>query len=158
MTRLGLVAVSTVATLALFGPASAEEFVDPGGYLVLGGITAFEQFQDTGGTPIENSLGFEIRGGYRFTRNLSVEGQLDFWSGFDLTVDFDDAEPEVPDTGELTVDGGIFTANVKAALPFGRIQPYALAGLGGMWARLRSTYPTGTICTPGYWGWWCENT
>jgi opacity protein-like surface antigen len=75
-----------------------------------------------------------------------------------MIVDLDDDIPEAPDESELTIDGGVFTANVKGTLPFDRIQPYALVGLGGMWARLRSTYATGAVCTPTYWGWWCEGT
>ena len=71
----------------------------------------------------------------------------------------DTAPPEIPDPLRLTADGGNFTANIKAYAPwFGRFQPYGMVGIGGMWARLRTRFATGTVCTPGWPGWWCTGT
>jgi len=134
-----------------------QEFEEPGGYLVVGGLTAWDDFADKSGTPVDESLGFEIKGGYRFTRHIAAEVDANFLSGFDMEVQLNlpPGEP-APDPADLTIDGGLFTVNAKGILPFGRIQPFGLVGIGGMWARLRTTYPVGTVCTPGFWGWYCN--
>jgi len=146
--------VATLVGLSAGSSALAQSYTDPGGYLVIGGISAFESFQNTQGTPIDDSLGFNIRGGYRFLPQLSAELELDFISGFDFEFDL----PVAPGRAALTIDGGTLTANAKAHLPLGRIQPFGLVGLGGMWARLRTTHPVGTTCTPYYWYWYCTGT
>lgn len=145
--------LSMALVLLLGGFAAAGEFDDPGGYLIIGGLTAFEQFQGTDDTDISNSMGVELRGGYRFLEYLSAELELDWLSGFDFEV----APPAIsPRTAKLTIDGGQFTANVKAYLPFGRIQPYGLFGLGLMYGRVRSTYAVTTVCSPYWYYWYCS--
>ena len=65
--------------------------------------------------------------------------------------------PHAEGTAYLTVDGGNGGVNARAYAPWlGRLQPYALVGVAGQWARLRTTYPTGWVCSPGFW--WCQGT
>jgi opacity protein-like surface antigen len=126
-----------------------NDFTDTGGYVVLGGLYGFEDFQDTENASVDDSWGFEFRGGYRFNDYLAAEGELDLLDGFDMKV------PMPPfGTGRFTVDGGLVTANAKAYLPLGRFQPYAILGAGVMWTDLRTTYPVGYSCGP----WWCYST
>jgi len=130
----------------------AQDFTETGGYVVIGGINAFEDFESTEDADIDDTMGFQFRGGYRFNDYFAAEGEFDWLDGFDLKFD-------IPDEGreKLTVDSFLITANAKAYLPLGRFQPYALLGAGVMWANIRTSYPVGTICRPGYWGWWCSN-
>jgi opacity protein-like surface antigen len=142
-------------------PALADEnpYAQPGPYMIVAGLNAFQDFQDTP-VDFDNTLGLAIRGGYRFGGFLAAEGAFEFLSGFDASVDFPPpVPPGVPNPAPITAEGGNFTANVKAYLPWwGRIQPYGLVGVGGMWGKLRTGWSTGTVCTPGYTGWWCSGT
>lgn len=127
---------------------------DPGPYMIIAGLNSFEHFQDTG-EDFTNSWGFAARGGYRLNKWLAVEGALEFLSGYDVNVAL--APPPPGASADLTVDGGNGGANVKLYAPwFGRLQPYGLLGIGGMWAELRTTYPTGYVCDPIYW--YCSGT
>jgi opacity protein-like surface antigen len=145
----GLAIVMALLMVNLAFAESCEDYCDPGWYLILGGLTAWDQFQDTEEADIGTSLGFELRGGYRVLKYFAAEGQIDFLSGFRLRTGD-------PDVGDLEIDGTVFTANAKGYLPFERFQPYGLVGLGGMYARVRTAEAVGTICSPGFYGWWCS--
>ncbi len=150
MKLAGRVGLSLVIALLMVNSASANEFYDPGPYLILGGLTGFHQFDAPDEADIGTSLGFELRGGYRLLKYFSAEGEIDFFTGFKLRTGD-------PDVGDFQVDGFNFTANAKAYFPLGRFHPYALVGLGGMYAQLRTDQPVGTTCSPSYWGWWCND-
>jgi opacity protein-like surface antigen len=145
----GLAIVMALLMVNLAFADSCEEYCDPGWYIILGGLTGWDQFRNTEGADIGTTLGFELRGGYRVLEYFAAEGQIDFLSGFRLRTGD-------PDVGDLEIDGTVFTANAKGYLPFGRFQPYGLVGLGGMFARVRTAEAIGTICTPGFYGWWCR--
>ena len=145
--------VFVILFLLIAGPLSpglsfAGEYTDTGGYIVLGGLYGVEDFQDFEDASVDDSWGFEFRGGYRFNDYLAVEGEYDYLDGFDMKV-------PIPLFGRkrFTFDGGLVTANVKAYLPLGRFQPYAIFGAGVMWADLRTSYPVGWVCGP----WWCSS-
>ena len=108
----------------------------------------FEDFQDIEDASVDDSRGFQFRGGYRFNDYLAVEGEFDYLDRFDMKI------PTIPSigTGRVSVDVGLVTANAKAYLPLGRVQPYAILGAGAMWADLRTSYPVGWVCGP----WWCS--
>jgi len=138
----------------------ADRWINTGGYFVVGGLTGWDAFDQNRGQDFDATLGFEIRGGARLNKYLAIEAAGDFLSGFDTTVELSappNPSPPLPNPPEvdLTVDGGNVTVNVLAYFPFGRIQPYALVGLGGMWARLRTTHAVGTYCYPGWYTWYC---
>lgn len=148
--------IGLVSTVLFAAPVAAQDYAAPGGYLILGGLNAFQHFSNTGGNDFTDSWGFEMRGGYRMNPFLALEVGGDFLSGFETNA-------FVQQTGRreaLTIDGGNITANAKVHLPwFGRLQPYGMFGLGGQWARLRSTYQTGTVCGPGFnFYWYCTGT
>jgi hypothetical protein len=166
--RLGIFTLLAAAlmlpgTRADAGNFSGDEFVNAGGYLVVGGTNGFEQFRKDVGVDFDNTMGFEVRGGYRFMPNLAAEISGEFISGFETRIINDGTNAAIPPTAiptfDLTIDGGNVTANVLAYLPFGRIQPYGMLGLGGMWSDLRTTYSVATYCRPGGyyygWGWYC---
>lgn len=156
-TLLVALVAAVLVTTAWSPEANANDrFSDPGAYLTLAGMNGFEHFQDAG-EDFDNSWGFVIRGGYRFNRFLAFEGALEFASGYEVDIEAEPPVVPVPVTVPLTIDGGTGTGNVKLYAPwFGRIQPYGLVGIGGQWARLRSTYTTGWSCSPGFW--YCQGT
>jgi hypothetical protein len=169
MIRGLIVAISTM--VMAMGTANAANFsggdwVNTGGYLFLGGLTAWENFDlkpiNTGAgiqdPKFSTSFGFSIKGGYRFMPFLAAEIEGNFLSGMDTTIIVQEqAIPFRNFPADLTVDGGIITGNILAYLPLGRLQPYGLFGLGGSWMNLRSRYPVTTVCGPGwYWGWYCS--
>jgi hypothetical protein len=145
------------------GTPRGDDHVNLGGYLMIGGLTGFETFQRDGGQDFDSSFGFVLKGGARLHRNFAAEVEGNFLSGFDTVVDLRN-NPGIPagfpPFAALTVDGGNVTVNAVAYLPLGRIQPKAIVGLGGMWARLRSTYPVGVVCSPSYYFyyWYCADT
>ena len=74
----------------------------------------------------KNSWGGNARLGYRFNPVASFELQ---WEGLE---EFSES------TGSGTkIDGWVGTGNLKASLPFDRLQPYAIFGAGMMQARTR---------------------
>ncbi|MBW2231722.1 MAG: outer membrane beta-barrel protein [Deltaproteobacteria bacterium] len=154
--------VAMIAGAANAQNYSGHQWVDTGGYLFLGGMTAWENFEDTGniGDPrpaadFSTSLGFTIKGGYRFMPYLAAEVEGNFLSGFDTLVNVPAGQPPgVPPVFPLTVDGGAITFNALAYFPLGRIQPHAIFGLGGNWMNLRTTYPVATVCSPSWYYWW----
>jgi opacity protein-like surface antigen len=131
--------------------ASADDFINTGGYLVLGGMNGFEQFQNTKPfvLDVDNTMGFEIKGGYRAHKFLAAEFEGVFLSGFDGKIALGTIDPAFPLLVPLTVDGGHVMTNVLGYLPFGRFQPYAMVGLGGMWTRVRTTNAVLLACSPG---------
>jgi len=154
--RTALLTIMT-AVMFLAPSARAEEWMEPGAYLIIGGLNSFEHFQETREQDFDNSWGLAVRGGYRVNDFLAVEGVLEFLSGYEVRIPLEDQGPIVNATADLTIDGGNGGVNLKAYAPwFGRLQPYALVGVGGQWARLRTTYPTGYVCNP--WYWYCSGT
>jgi opacity protein-like surface antigen len=72
--------------------------------------------------PAGNSIGMDVRGGYRFHPHVAVEGQLGYFNN--VGGDFGG--------GDVDLRTLSFTANVKKFFPIGagRWQPYLLAGIG----------------------------
>jgi hypothetical protein len=143
---------------------SGNDFVNTGGYMIIGGLTGFSNFDDPNNVPPpqwDASFGFVLKGGARLNPFLAFEAEFDYLSGFDALVDISGL-PQFPGSGlppqvALTLDGGNVTANAVVYFPLGRFQPKGIVGLGGMWAELRTTNVTSTVCYPGwYWyGWYC---
>jgi len=148
--------IRTLSTLCvallMSGPALADVYSKPGVYAFLGGLTALESFPEVAGASYGNSYGFDARVGLRLNDYLAFEVEGNFLSGFDVDV------PTQGGTAKFNLEGGNVTANAKVVLPLGRFQPYALVGIGGMWADLRTRDITGVTCTPGFFGWWCAGT
>jgi opacity protein-like surface antigen len=130
---------AAAATLAAL-PVSAQEagdassrFARRGVFLGLGALYALENFDtDAAIEDPDNELditaddagGLELRGGYRVHPNVALEMLYQFYGGFavkERTTDVDDH-----------FDGWSLTAGGKLYPFLGRVQPYALAGLGGL--------------------------
>jgi opacity protein-like surface antigen len=124
------------STLLLPATARGEETYDrTGPYVGVGFAYGIENFglgklEDFAGTElsVDNSPGFDIRGGYRFHPNLAVEGDVQYFTGFDINE---------KGGGKLgTADTLAVTVDAKGYPLTGRFQPYGLLGLGFM----RSTF------------------
>ena len=144
--------ICAISSLSAAEEPEEGDFVNTGGYIVLGGVTAFNNFSDIPPTfNFDTSLGFMLRGGYRIDRYFSVEAEGNFLSGWDT----DDTVVPGIDASDFTLDGGIATINALAYLPLGRFQPHLTVGLGGMWGQLRTTASTSEICGPNEF-WFCQ--
>jgi len=112
LTLLALVIVfsSPARTLA------APDYARTGPYIGIGLGLGFENFDDLGGLDIDTGIGVDVWGGYRFLPNFAAEAQVEYLDRFD--------------TGPLEASALTFTANLKGYALTGRLQPYALVGIG----------------------------
>lgn len=127
MLRFALIASATLLFLAATS-ASAQydygaDYARNGFYLGLSGVAAFEDFKKPGGVSIDDSLGLNFRGGYRFHPHLAAEAQFEWIEGFDVSGS---------SSGVDEVEAWTFTGNLKAYLLTSQVQPYALFGMGVM--------------------------
>ncbi len=143
------VGIGTVLLLSLVfcGSASAQqEFSEfgttPSPYISLAGVYGLCNFSDSAGSnqescgdELENSFGMNIRVGYRFNRWVAVEGQVEWMAGFDAKDVSNWGEPGLTSASADTL---AFTVNARFYPLIGRIQPYALIGLGGVNSWLNS--------------------
>ena len=135
--RLGIQHILLVSFVVISwaSAAAAEDELDSdrsGPYAsvgISGGLPIFDGavlFRNTlpnpASTDEEDSVGFNLRAGWRFHRVLAAELQYE-WLG-DWKVS----------TGNRTcarVGAQVLTGNLRLFLPFEAVQPYALAGVGG---------------------------
>ena len=139
-----LVAVTFITCLCLKGLSFADDYASPGTYFIIGGVTGFEDFQDTGADEFQDAWGMELRLGYRFNKHFAAEGDLSMLTGFDATIDLSKVNPSFSGTDKVVFEITNLTANLKAHWPLGRFDPYVLAGAGIMYSKVRTTYQTGT--------------
>ena len=126
-------AVTLAATLAATLPASAQSFSDPGtGYGVEAGFARARDAESgsaTGGVHarlrLTGGLGLDVSAGYR--RDTFAEGGVSV-----LTID------------ELPVAASFLLFFLQG----GRVQPYALAGLGYTWAKPKGVGPNADSSYP----------
>src|SRR5689334_717400 len=119
---LGLVAVLTGAALA--AEPNSGDYGRRGWYVGGGATYAFEQFPDHRDVSVDGTPGFKALGGYRVLPNLAAELDVDYLHGFDVHVDGYDAG---------SIRGVATTVNGKGYLTTGRVQPYGVAGIGGLY-------------------------
>ena len=132
MKLLPLVAsLLTMGGLCLPPSATAQaDYARPGWYAGAGLALGFEQFDGTGGADIDTAVGFDIWAGYRLIPNLAVEGQFEYVNGFD--------------SARVETQGLTATANLKAFLMTGQVQPHVLIGVGLGWADASAAGPIAT--------------
>ena len=82
------------------------------------------------GDSVDGSLGLNFRGGVWANQWLAVEGQIEWISGYDLKS-VANVSPPVPGLRTASLDSVAYTVNARFYPLDGRIQPYAIAGIGG---------------------------
>lgn len=126
-------ALALAAAARAQGNSAADSYARSGWYVGIGGHASIEQFDEDS---FRDSGGFDALAGYRLTRNVAVEAQLDWNSDFSdrghFTGTCNSQTGPVTCQGDLTFDVLTVTANAKALLPFGRVQPFVLIGGGVM--------------------------
>lgn len=126
-------AASTLFCFVLCGSAasadeSGDEKVEPdfahnGTYLQAGGTNAIEVFRDLGPLSAESAdaQGFNLRWGRRSNERIAIEGQFEWLNDFVLSG---------PGGGSGSFDTVALSVNAKVFALTGRVQPYALLGMG----------------------------
>lgn len=102
--------------------ADAGDYGRTGPYVGASGIYAIENFSGLGKngiTNVDDSWGYNIKGGYRFNQIFALEARWEQWTKSDY-------DP----TGHF--DGWMAGVSGKAFFSDGPIQPYVLGGLGWM--------------------------
>jgi opacity protein-like surface antigen len=147
---VGALVCSSVA-LGLQPSDDTSEFERKGWFVNLAGTYAVEKFESSIGDELsgavgepvnaetDDSLGLNVGGGYRCHRYLSTELELEWIDEFQ--TDFSGTDV----IGSADPDPMTITTNFKGYLPFGRFQPYALAG-GGI---IFTTVPARAVTTAG---------
>jgi len=102
--------------------ADAQDYARNGPYLGLAGSVGIYTEAD-GNVDVDEALGLNARAGYRLHPHFAVEGSFEWLSEADISVSGSRVASLESFTG---------TANGKAFLLTGRVQPFALIGIGGM--------------------------
>ena len=122
-----------LACMAVPADADAQDYARNGAYLGLAGSVgiyteAEDDLEDVfGNADIDPALGLNVRAGYRMHPHFALEGEFEWLSEADIEVGGQDV---------ATVESFTGTANGKAYLLTGRVQPFALIGIGGMGVRV----------------------
>lgn len=125
--RHAWLACAFLLAFAMPHPAGAGDFDRFGPYLGVGGsfATAFwdEQLEDKLGVPVDvdDAWGVNARAGLRILGALAVEAQYEWLNTYSVKVQGIDA---------VDLRSHALTANLKLYLPFWRVQPYLLGGIG----------------------------
>jgi len=127
---------SCVGLVCLLGsPVRAQEAAEPaedfgrdslyGGLGLIYGVANFNNNKFLPGSDSSNTLGMDVRAGYRFHPNLAAEANFQWLNNFEFKKDGTKVESS-PRT---------FTANIKGYPLTGRFQPYGVGGIGILYER-----------------------
>jgi opacity protein-like surface antigen len=131
--RTGALVGIVLLGIALAGSAAAGDFDRFGPYVEAGGSYATALWED----PLENEIDVSVdvddgigangRVGLRIFSGLAVEAQYEWISPYDVSIAGVDS---------FDVETHVLTANAKLLMPWWRLQPYLLAGVGFADAKL----------------------
>jgi opacity protein-like surface antigen len=125
---LALPACLAFAAPGVAGAQPADDYARNGAYLGLAGsFGIYTKAEDElpGDADVEEPLGLNARAGYRMHPHLAAEGEFEWLS---------EADVEISGFDVGTIEAWTLTANGKAYPLTGRVQPFALIGLGAMLA------------------------
>jgi opacity protein-like surface antigen len=150
--------VVVVSLILLCSPVRGEEketdFARKGAYVGLGFVYAVndfgldeydKQFEGIIGDQqfrveddVSQSLGFDVRGGYRFHKHLAAEAQVQYYDDFQIgskirQTNLNTGEESKTGLPDGDVQAVAASANLKGYPLTGRVQPYVLTGLGALW-------------------------
>lgn len=113
------------------GDDGGDEYSRNGVYFMPTAAFAIERFESR---DLENSYGAGARLGYRFHPHLAAEVEYQWLGGFDCEGHARCYVTGGPEVGGLKIkeySAHVGTVNAKAFVLTGRVQPYALVGVGG---------------------------
>ncbi len=123
MTRV--VCLLLICGLMLPGASAAQQdapptvdYAHPGFYLSFLGLGAVELFDEPSGVEFSNGGGFNVRAGFRINPHFAAEMQFEYVEGFS--------------DGPIDIEIWNLMWNAKGYLLTGRLQPFALFGMGVM--------------------------
>jgi opacity protein-like surface antigen len=149
---------SFLVLLGSAGVATAADdgFARSGWYLGAGVAAQYYLLTDTvesdtdGALTVSNTVGFNVRGGYRLFSWLAAELIYERAPGFELETDKQitltgaPGSPTVPKgTTLIEINGNTVTANAKILLPMWRVQPYLILGIGASRVGLADRFDLG---------------
>lgn len=125
----------------LAGAARADShdpaYLDAGGYLVLGGTVGIDQAVEdeiedlvAADIDVDAGVGLKAKAGYRAPDFISGELEIEYIAPFDVSVNGTDA---------LELEYATVTLNARPFLALGRLQPFAIVGVGFMYAHFEDT-------------------
>jgi opacity protein-like surface antigen len=129
--RVGLAFIACMAAPAV--AMAQADYARDGAYLGLAGsVGIYTEAEDDledffGDADIDPAVGLNVRAGYRMHPHFALEGEFEWLSEADIEVGGQDV---------ATVQSFTGTVNGKGYLLKGRVQPFALIGLGGMGVRV----------------------
>ena len=100
-------------------PEPPVSYAKVGPYGIIAGTLAADDFHDRLGGGVDNSLGFNLRGGYRWHPNLAAELEYEWLDEF-----------KGRSGSGVDVEGWALMLNGKAFLGSGRVAPFLIAGIG----------------------------
>ena len=86
------------------------------------------------------ALGYDVFVGYRFHKFLAAEAEFEWLTD----IEFDEDGGTLVDGDSMT-----FAASLRAILPLGRFEPFAVVGIGAMYANLSDTQNLGVVFEDG---------
>lgn len=125
--RNGWLICALLLVFSIPGAAAAGDFDRFGPYLGVGGSFAAalwdDELEDQLGVSVEvdDAWGLNARAGLRIVSALAVEAQYEWLDSYDVKVEGINA---------FDLESHALTANLKLYLPFWRVQPYLLGGIG----------------------------
>lgn len=137
--RTALIFGAIFVSAMLLSPVAhaSDDPVENPYYVGVSGLVAFEKFDsnsDFTESPIaesSESFGVSAWAGKRISEHLALEGEFNWLDKFDVRIDRGHLGNPHAD-----LDGWMLTANAKAVLPWGRIQPFAKLGGGVLHATI----------------------
>ena len=120
-------------------PPAAEPESKSGVFLGAAVTYSISQFPalktPAGHTAYGDTVGFDLRGGYRFMDFFALEGVFEYGNEFEADSSFPD--DDFPDrtasvNSEISTIG--FWTNAKGILPLGMVEPYLSGGIGLLYA------------------------
>ncbi len=148
MKKSGLVfMVTSIFLICLALPALADD--KQGTYIGLGGNYALQSFQTVGNNSFDNAAGFNVKVGYKQSKESATELALDYFPEFKWTHFRDFLTPASGMTSEKVRVFSVMVAQ-KFSLPYESFRPFVIGGIGYMSAKSESGSTLGSPDSTGF--------
>lgn len=117
-----IVALGLVA--APFAAHAEGNYTRSGAYVGINGTYALENFDLGSDVSASGSPGVSVYAGYRLHANFALQGDVDYYKAFDV---------DLSGSKVGNVDAFSWMVNAKGFILEGRVQPYGVVGIGGLY-------------------------